>query len=164
MLVQGTAQVDDRNLDRNRERYCRESLEKLPGDQEHASAEACIRAMLDWYFMRIYVYVRPERVYVWPDGDFTAEPTLYDAHMEEVRSHHSEEPEVERPAPEGGAVAWDERLEELGRRHPTAVLSVVGPDGFPLSSRLPSSPTAAAGRIRLGELRNGSPPVPDRRA
>src|ERR671932_2783589 len=31
VLVQGTADVDDRDLDANRERYGRESLEKLPG-------------------------------------------------------------------------------------------------------------------------------------
>jgi hypothetical protein len=98
------------------------------------------------------VYVRPERVYVWNSGDFTGEPTLYDAHLEEVRSQHSQEPEVERAAPEGGAPEWDERLEELGRRHPTAVLSVVGPDGFPLSTRLDVETDRAGHRIRLGEL------------
>src|SRR5918911_5191108 len=31
VLVQGTAEVDDRDLDANRERYKRESIEKLPG-------------------------------------------------------------------------------------------------------------------------------------
>ena len=151
VLVQGPARVDDRNLVENRERYAREALTKLPGAKSLHMPKP-IRARFDWYFMRIYVYVRPERVYVWPHSDFTAEPTLYDARMEEVRSHHSEEPEVERTAPEGGAVAWDERLEELGRRHPTAVLSVVGPDGFPLSTRLTAQADRETGRIRLGEL------------
>jgi hypothetical protein len=151
VLVQGTAQVDDANLVENRERYARESLAKLPATKSIYPPKP-IRGMFDWYFMRIYVYVRPERVYVWAKGDFTEEPTLFGAHMEEVRSHHSEEPVVERPAPEGGSVTWDERLEELGRRHPTAVLSIVGPDGFPLSCRLTIEPDRAAGRIRLGEL------------
>ena len=151
VLVQGTARVDDRDLVENRERYAREVLTKLPGAKSLHMPKS-IRARFDWYFMRIYVYVRPERVYVWPNEDFTVEPALYDARMEEVRSHHSEEPEVERAAPEGGAIAWDERLEELGRRHPTAVLSVVGPDGFPLSTRLTVQPDRDAGTIRLGEL------------
>jgi hypothetical protein len=151
VLVQGTATVDDRDLIQNRERYARESLAKLPATKSLYPPKA-IRSMFDWYFMRIYVYVRPERVYVWENGDCAGEPKLFGAHMEEVRSHHSEEPEVDRAAPEGGAVAWDERLEELGRRHPTAVLSVVGPDGFPLSTRLTVEPHRRTGRIRLGRL------------
>jgi hypothetical protein len=151
VLVQGTAQVDDSDLVQNRERYARESLAKLPATKSLYPPKP-IRGMFDWYFMRIYVYVRPERVYVWEKGDFTTAPTLYGAHMEEVRSHHSAEPEIERPAPEGGTADWDERLEELGRRHPTAVLSVVAPDGFPLSCRLELEPDRGERRIRLGEL------------
>jgi pyridoxamine 5'-phosphate oxidase-like protein len=151
VLVQGTARVDDDDLEANRDRYMRESIEKLPATKSMRPPRAML-GMFDWYFMRIYVYVRPERVYVWNDCDFTGEPMLYDARMEEVRSHHSEEPEVERPAPEGGAVRWDERLEELGRRHPTAVLSVVGPDGFPLSVRVDVETDHAGGQIRLCKL------------
>src|SRR4051794_16272441 len=33
VLVQGTAKVDDEDLEANRERYTRESLEKLPGSE-----------------------------------------------------------------------------------------------------------------------------------
>ena len=151
VLVQGTARVDDRDLVQNRERYAHESLAKLPATKSLYPPKP-IRGMFNWYFMRIYVYVRPERVFVWDKGDCSGEPTLFDAHIEEVRSHHSEEPEVDRAPPEGGALAWDERLEDLGRRHPTAVLSVVGPDGFPLSARLTVEPDRGAGRIRLGRL------------
>jgi hypothetical protein len=149
--VQGTAQVDDQNLESNAERYFRESGEKLP-ETRSMHPPAFVRRYMDWYYTRIYVYVRPERVFVWPDGDFSQDPTLYGSHMEEVRSHHSEEPEVEPPSPEGGASAWDDRMEELGARHETAVLSVVGPDGFPLSTRLPIEPDRAANRVRLGDL------------
>ena len=151
VLVQGTAQVDDTDLAANRERYARESLAKLPATKALYPPKA-VRRLLDWYFTRIYVYVRPERVFVWEKGDFGAEPTLYGSHMEEVRSHHSEEPAVERPAPEGGTAHWDERLEELGRRHPTAVITIVGPDGFPISARLALEPDRGERRIRLGEL------------
>jgi hypothetical protein len=111
-----------------------------------------IRGMFNWYFTRIYVYVRPERVFIWQNGDFTREPELFGSHMEEVRSHHSAEPEIDRPGPAGGRIAWDERLEELGRRHRTAVISIVGPDGFPVSCRLEIEPDRAARRIRLGRL------------
>ena len=39
VLVQGTATVDDADLEANRERYARESIEKLPATKEHVSAE-----------------------------------------------------------------------------------------------------------------------------
>lgn len=151
VLVQGTARVDDSDLVANRERYARESLAKLPATKSLYPPKP-IRGMFDWYFMRIYVYVRPERVFVWEHGDFTRDPQLFGAHLEEVRSHHSAEPEVPLPPPEGGAIQWDARLEELGRRHLTAVLSIVGPDGFPFSCRLAIKPHPGEGRIRLGEL------------
>jgi Pyridoxamine 5'-phosphate oxidase len=150
-LVQGTAQVDDGNLEANRDRYMRESVAKLPATKGMQPPKA-IRGMFDWYFMRIYVYVRPERVYVWDSCDFARDPQLYGSHLEEVRSHHSEEPEVPPAQAEGGSTKWGERLDELGRRHRTAVVSIVGPDGFPISCRLAIESDPAARRIRLGAL------------
>lgn len=151
VLVQGTARVDDSDLDANRERYWRESAAKLPATKD-MHPPAFLRGAFNWYYTRIYVYVRPERVFVWGDGDFSKEPTLYGTHVEEVRSHRSQEPEVPPPPPAGGAVTWDTRMDELGDRHETAVLSLVGPDGFPFSLRLPIRPDRAANRVHLGEL------------
>ena len=136
VLVHGTAEVDDRNLEANRERYWRESWDKLPGTRD-AHPPGFMRSLFNWYYTRIYVHVRPERVFVWPDGDMPAEPVLHDAHLEEVRSGHVEEPPEDTGAPAGGALAWDPRIEELGRRYETAVLSWLAPDGFPLAARLP---------------------------
>ena len=79
------------------------------------------------------IHVRPERIYVWPSADLEAEPALYDAHVDEVRSAHNEEPEVGHAPPEGGENAWDERLDELD----DGVLAFVGPDGFPFAVRVP---------------------------
>jgi hypothetical protein len=152
VLVQGTAQVDDRDLDANRERYARESLEKLPGTKSIMPPKP-VRRLFGWYFTRVYVHVRPERVYVWPDGDPAREPQLLDAHMEEVRSGHDEEPAAGHAATEGGERVWDERMDELGERYPSAVLSLVAPDGFPFSVRLPIELDREERRVRLG----GSP-------
>src|SRR5205085_3493297 len=71
VLVQGSAEVDDRDLDANRERYVRESLQKLPATAK-LTPPASIRRMLDWYYSRIYIHVRPERVYMWPGGEVSA--------------------------------------------------------------------------------------------
>jgi Pyridoxamine 5'-phosphate oxidase len=146
VLVQGTAQVDDRDLEANRTRYERESAQKLPGLRSQVPGP---RRLLGWYYTRIYVHVRPERVYIWPEGDFTAEPQLLDTHLEEVRSGHDEEPEGPPPPPEGGAPTWDERIEQLGERYASAVLSLVSPDGFPFSVRLPIAVDRAARLVRL---------------
>lgn len=156
VLVQGTADVDDRDLDANRERYRREVPEKLPGTKSEMPPKF-LDGMFGWYYTRIYVHVRPERVYVWRDGDVAAEPELFDTHMEEVRSGHDEEPDDEHVIASGGPVAWDSRMEELGARYPTAVVSLVAPDGFPFSVRLPIELDRQARRLRLGGAPVGVP-------
>jgi hypothetical protein len=112
---------------------------------------------MNWYFTRIYLHVRPERIYVWAEGDASREPLLFDAHMEEVRSGHDEEPLGEHAGTAGGPVVWDERVEELGAHYPEAAVALVCPDGFPFSVRLPIEVDAAAQRLRLGGAPVGVP-------
>jgi hypothetical protein len=150
VLVQGIAEVDDRNLDANRERYFAESWAKLPGIRAMHPPRVLRRPLFDWYYTRIYIKVRPERVFVWRGGDPGEPPTVHGTHLEEVRSGHSEEPPEPHVPAAGGGIAWDGRIEELGRRHESAVISWVAPDGFPLSVRLPVTLDPGAGRIRLG--------------
>jgi hypothetical protein len=156
VLVQGSAEVDDRDLRANRERYKRESLEKLPATKEMLPPKL-IEGMFGWYFERLYVKVRPERIFVWADGDLSAPPEIHDSRLEEVRSGHIEEPPEPHPGSSGGTVAWDGRIEELGRRHRTAVLAWCGPDGFPLAVRVPVEPDPAAGKVRIGAEPDGLP-------
>jgi hypothetical protein len=156
VLVQGTAHVDDHDLEANRRRYERESLEKLPATAS-LHPPSPIKRLMSWYYTRIYVHVRPERVYVWEGGDIAREPKLYDAHMEEVRSGHSEEPDRFHAAPQGGASAWSARVGDLGTRHRTAVLSIVAPDGFPFAIRVPVRVDEAARWIRIEGAPAGIP-------
>lgn len=156
VLVHGTAEVDDRDLKANRARYYSEALEKLPATKEMLPPKA-VRGLFSWYFERIYVKVRPERVFVWPDGDLSSEPVLHDSHIEEVRSGHAEEPTEPHAPVAGGEVAWDDRIEELGRRYDDAVLAWVAPDGFPLAARLPVSCDGSGRRVRIGGEPAGIP-------
>ncbi|HYY84382.1 MAG TPA: pyridoxamine 5'-phosphate oxidase family protein [Beijerinckiaceae bacterium] len=156
VLVQGTADVDDRDLDANRERYKREIAVKLPAAQADMPPKVFDR-FLHWYLTRVYIHVRPERIYVWHDGDPAREPQLFDTHMEEVRSGHDEEPDAELADAAGGAVVWDERMDELGARYRQAVVSLVSPDGFPFSVRLPVEVDREARRVRLGGAPVGVP-------
>src|SRR5437588_2705068 len=156
VLVQGTAEVDDRDLAVNRERYARESAEKLPGAQS-MQPPSFLRRLFTWYYTRIYVHVRPERIYAWPGGDTATEPELYGSHMEEVRSGHSEEVELPHAEPEGGAATWDKRVTQLGTSYKSAVLAFVAPDGFPFAVRVPVRADSASRRIRILELPAGTP-------
>ena len=159
VLVQGTARVDDEDLRANADRYYRESEEKVPGAKSFLPPKP-VQRFFDWYYLRVYIHVRPERVYMWPGGDIAAEPRLFDAHMEEVRSGHNAEPEEGHADPEGGAGVWDERIDELGHRYPTAVLSIVAPDGVPFAVRVPVTPDRGAGVVRLDAVPLGVPLEP----
>jgi hypothetical protein len=151
--------VDDEDLDANRERYMRESKAKLPDVDQ---PPGFMQGWLGWYYTRLYVKVRPERIYVWPTGDPSREPQLLDSHLEEVRSGHDEEPESDPPAPVGGGPAWDDRMETLGDEHRTAVLSFVSPDGFPFSARVPVMVDRSERIVRLDQPPVGAPLQPCR--
>jgi hypothetical protein len=156
VLVQGIAHVDEADLDANRERYMRESAIKLPATVKMHPPKF-IRGQLNWYYARIFIQVRPERVFVWPQGDPTSPPEVHDSHLEEVRTGHVQEPTEPHAPAAGGGVAWDSRITELGSRYREAVLSWVGPDGFPIAARLPVSLDQAGHRIRLDSQPAGLP-------
>ncbi len=161
VLVQGAAEVDDRDLEGNRERYRRESAVKLPRGRA-VMPPRFLDGIAAWYVNRIYIKVRPERVFVWPDGDIAKQPACHGAHVEEVRSGHSEERLEAHEPPAGGSIAWDERVDQLGRRYGTAVLAWVAPDGFPLAVRVPIAVDAGADRISLGAGPAGLPMIEGR--
>jgi hypothetical protein len=68
VLVQGIAEVDDRDLGANRARYWLEVNAKLP-EARRLHPPALVRRRLGWYYTRIYVHVRPQRFHVWPASD-----------------------------------------------------------------------------------------------
>jgi hypothetical protein len=161
VLVQGTAAVDDRDLDANADRYARESVEKLPSTKE-LMPPSLIRRTMGWYFKRVYVRVRPERVYVWEGADPGGEPRLLDSRIEEVRSAHAEEPEDVEPGSSPGGGIWDDRIGQLGDRYDAAVLTVPAPDGFPFSVRVPVAADPGALRVRIPADPVGAPLRPGR--
>ena len=148
VLVQGTATVDDEDLKANAARYFDESGEKLPATRRMHPPKF-LRPIFNFYYVRIYVKVRPERVFVWPDGDLSEEPTVHGAHLEEVRSGHIEEPPEQHGGPAGGAPVWDRRMDFLAE-HETGVLSWLGPDGFPIAVRVPFTADPSSREIRIG--------------
>jgi hypothetical protein len=156
VLVQGTAAVDDADLEANRERYHREAGAKFPAAQR-MPVPAPLRRLLAWHFGRIYLHVRPERIYVWPHANLEKEPQLFDSHIEEVRSGHNEETEEPHAPLDGGLDRWHPRLDELGREYRSAVLTVVGPDGFPFAVRVPVRTDRAQRVVRIDADPVGAP-------
>jgi hypothetical protein len=161
VLVQGPAHVEDRDLDANADRYARESVVKLPAIKEMMPPRF-IRRSMGWYFKRLYVQVRPERVYVWEGGDAGTEPRLLDTRIEEVRSAHAEEPEDVEPGRAPGEGIWDDRIDQLGDLYDTAVLTTPAPDGFPFSVRVPVAADRGARRVRIPADPVGAPLRPGR--
>ena len=128
VLVQGTATVDDEDLKANAERYVRESGEKLPATKKMNPPKA-VRPMFNWYYARLYIKVRPERIFVWPEGNLAEEPAIHDAHLEEVRSGHTEEPRADHGRP------------------PQAPLGLGQPHGLPRRARHRRAQLDGAGRL-----------------
>jgi hypothetical protein len=151
ILVQGSARVDEEDLAANRERYRREGKVKLPKANEKAPPPSMDRFM-SWYVDRIYVHVVPQRVLVWR-GEGPPEVVL------------DELPPGEAPAGLMGQTPqsrWDERIEQLGTQYSTAVLALVGADGFPLAARVPVRADRAAGVVRIEAAPAGIPLAPGR--
>jgi hypothetical protein len=155
VLVQGTAAIDDSDLGANADRYMRETAEKLPATKK-MQPPGPLRPLFNFYYARIYIQVRPERVFIWPDGEIGREPEVLDAHLEEVRSGHAEEPPVDRGAAPAGPGVWDPRMEELAS-HETGVLSWLGPDGFPISVRVPFTLDRTARYVEIEDQPAGLP-------
>jgi hypothetical protein len=105
------------------------------------------------------ICVRPERVLHWPDGDLDGEPVLYDARLEEVRSHHNQEPERPHETPaDGTQTRWDDRLDALAALDGAqGTLAVIAPDGFPFAVRVPVTPDRDGGTVRIGADPVGAP-------
>ena len=147
VLVQGTADVDDRDLDANRERYKREMRREAPGGRGPDAAEGLRAASSTGTSRASTSTCAPSASTSGATGTSAREPQLFDAHMEEVRSGHAEEPASAHAAAGGRRrPAWDERMDELGSATRTAVISLVAPGRLPvLGPRCRSRSTAPRG-------------------
>jgi len=156
VLVQGTARVDEDDLAANRDRYRREGKIKLPKATEKLPPPALDRFMA-WYVDRIYVHVEPQRILVWPKGDIGAQPEIV---LDELPAGATPGT-VPAVAPDGAPV-WEPRIEQLGTTYPTAVLAVVGRDGWPVAGRVEVSADRDAGLVRIAAVPAGIPVAPGR--
>jgi hypothetical protein len=157
VLVQGTAEVDDADLAANRERYARDTAAKPTGTSETPPPQGPLARRFDWYFTRIYLHVRAERVYVWRAGNPEAVPDVVNlgAPSPSPGGQPGAPPDIAERAP--GGPAWDRRIAELGGRYDTAALATVDPDGYPFAVRLPVGIDRRGRTIRIDAEAGGHP-------
>ncbi len=81
VLVQGDASVQDSVVTSTAglEEYWREKIFSRQPSSEMISSNPIMRRWMDWYYMRLLIYVKPCRISWWPAGDFQ-QP----AHVQEV--------------------------------------------------------------------------------
>jgi hypothetical protein len=79
VLVQGDAEAPEeiRTSPGHLREYWHKIFRTQPAGKMYG-ANALMRYLFDWYYMRIYIYVKPKRILVWPDSDFTNTPLEVD--------------------------------------------------------------------------------------
>lgn len=75
VLVQGDAEITDqiRTSPAGFEDYWERLFTIQPAGKMYG-ANALTRYLMDWYYMRLYIFVRPRRILWWPEGDFGQSP------------------------------------------------------------------------------------------
>ena len=75
VLVQGDAEAPDEiHTSPNEAReYWTRTFRIQPAGKMYSS-NRLMRYLFDWYYMRLYIYVRPRRILIWPEGDFARAP------------------------------------------------------------------------------------------
>ena len=75
VLVQGDAEIagEVRASPAGFEDYWERLFRVFPAGKMFG-ANALMRYLMDWYYMRLYISVRPRRILWWPDGDSTKAP------------------------------------------------------------------------------------------
>ena len=75
VLVQGGAEAPDeiRTSPYHLPEYWRRLFRLQPAGKMYG-ANWLTRYLMDWYYMRLYISIRPRRILFWPYGDFTQEP------------------------------------------------------------------------------------------
>jgi general stress protein 26 len=77
VLVQGDAEAPDQIVtwSEELEKFCRHIFKRQPAGKANSS-NGLMRYLLDWYYMRLFLYVTPKRILKWSNEDFKEKPYL----------------------------------------------------------------------------------------
>lgn len=117
VLVQGDASVSDSIVTSmaGLEDYWRENIFSRQPASEVISSNPMMRRMMDWYYMRLVIFVQTCRISWWPAGDFHQPARVLEVNL------------------------WDKLLKNLAA-FPSAVLTGLDADGYPFSVRVKPQP------------------------
>ena len=119
------------------------------GDRRTMHPPRLMRGMFDWYYdAPLRQGASRARLRVARRGPVERSPSCSTRASRRCAPGHSEEPEEGHAPPEGGATGGTSAWRSSARRYATAVLSWVGPDGFPLRLRVPVAPRPRRGPDR----------------
>ncbi len=73
VLVQGTATAPDNVITKvnGLEAYWRDTIFRRQPASKIFSSNFLMRKLMDWYYMRLLIFVTPEVLHWWPEGDFS---------------------------------------------------------------------------------------------
>jgi hypothetical protein len=74
VLIQGDAVVSDEvvtSVDGVAREYWRDTIFRRQPATEFISGNFLTRKFMDWYYMRLLIFVTPRALYWWPEGDFS---------------------------------------------------------------------------------------------
>jgi len=85
VLVQGEANVDEEDLDRN-DRYVRDLMSRQRHSWKKTAIDKMVKElsspiakmMMDWYLIRILIEVKPHRIFAWRDGNLEEIPETFE--------------------------------------------------------------------------------------
>ena len=143
VLVQGTADVDDRDLEANRA-----ALHARGGGEAARLEGACmppkaLQRLFSFYFTRLYIHVRPgARLRLARRRPHARAEAVRRAHGGGALGPRRGASGAARRSRRGGRRSGTSAWTSSARATRTAVLSLVAPDGFPFSVRVPIRSTA----------------------
>lgn len=74
VAIQGDAQLDEKLASvEDLEDFWRQMYRWQPVSKTY-SRTALSRYLFDWYYMRVRIYIRPQRLFYWASGDFSQNP------------------------------------------------------------------------------------------
>jgi hypothetical protein len=138
LLVQGSAEVDDINLEQGWKRYFAGWARRQPSARESVPK---MRQMWPGYVQRAIIRIQPTRFLGWPEGDMQRPPEAVEVHG--ARSDNqgpkalARRPRSDRVTESDVMIVWtDELIAQIGS-YSRAALSYMGESGYPVTLPLP---------------------------
>jgi general stress protein 26 len=138
LLVQGTAEVDDRNPENGWKRYFAGWARRQSSARESLPR---MSQMMPAYVQRAIIRVQPTRFLGWPEGDMQRAPEIVEVHGASAENLWSTErsalPTRSQVPQKSVTIEWtDELIAQIGSCNRT-ILSYRGQDGYPVALPAP---------------------------